>query len=554
MDSPVAAATLMLRHGLPMRSPLLSLSFVLLASALPVAAQAPCNAWAVDTSSPQLDDRFGASLDGVGGTWVVGAPGRLGSGQVLVQDVKPSGATLAALLWPSDLSVQDSFGASVALDGDVIVVGCPGDDDGLFGAGSAYVFERFLGSWVQTAKLQAGSVGVAASFGSSVAVDGGWIAVGAPFDSQVAGVAGRVSLFEKSGGSWVHRQDVPSGAANSRFGTSLDFDAGLLAVGQPGLGVGHVQILERFGATWITTADLTPPGASAKAEFGCSVTLDHGLLLGGARSDSVASDSAGAAYLFGLSGTTWSFVQRLEAKVPGAGDRFGAAVELDGSRALIGAPGEDSTALNAGCAHSFERTTILGAGGFALWDEVAAFGCLGAESGAAFGSAVGLDADHVWIASPDEDTASANAGRVHAFSFETSECSPLSVGPLEVSASAPDKLEFALHTDPLLAGLPFFLLGSSIGTTPGVQVGGQLLPLNLLDGGYGDATLFHAGLGGPITNIGLLDANGDGVASIDLSAIAAPILQGMTLHHAYFVFSGGLALYASPAVGVEVLF
>ncbi|MDF1798477.1 MAG: hypothetical protein P1V81_04825 [Planctomycetota bacterium] len=533
---------------------ILRLGLVLLATALPAAAQAPCNVWAVDTSSPQLDDRFGASLDGVGGTWVVGAPGRLGSGQALVQEVKLSGTTLAGLLWPSDLSVQDNFGASVALDGDVIVVGCPGDDDGQFGAGSAYVFERFLGSWVQTAKLQAGSVGLAASFGSAVAVQSGWIAVGAPFDSQVAGVAGRVSLFEKSGGSWVHRQDVPAGAANSRFGTSLDFDAGRLAVGQPGLGAGHVQILERFGSTWITTADLTPPGASAKAEFGCSVSLDHGLLLGGARSDSIAMDSAGAAFLFGLSGTTWSFAQRLEASTPGASDRFGAAVELHGSRALIGAPGEDSTALNAGCAHSFGRTTNPGPGGFALWSEVATYGSLGAETGAAFGSALGLDADHVWIAAPDEDTAADNAGRVHAFSFERSDCAPLAVGPLEVSASSLDRLEFVLHADPVLAGLPFFLLGSSLGTTPGVHVGGQLLPLNLLDGGYGDETLFHAGLAGPITNIGLLDAKGDGVASIDLSAIASPILQGMTLHHAYFVFNGGLAYYASPAVGVEVLF
>jgi hypothetical protein len=535
-----------------------SLALPLLALAIPLIGPAlagdPCQVWTVEPPSPQLDDRFGASLDGIGGTWVVGAPGRQGSGQALVFEATLASAVQSAVLWPSDVFLQDAFGAAVALDGDTIVVGCPGDDDGAFGAGSAYVFERFLGTWIQTAKLQSSTPSLAASFGSSVAIGDDWIAVGAPFDSRAASFGGSLSLFERVGGSWLSRAEVLGAAPNGRLGTAVSIQADRLAVGEPGRSSGHVRVLERSAGVWTEQADLTPTGASAQAEFGAALDLAGGTLLVGARSDAVVAEAAGSAYLFGLSAGTWQLHQRLELPSPKAGDRFGDAVDLYGPRALIGAPGEDGASPNAGCAHVFERSLVIGPGGFPIWKGSAAFGALGGESGANFGAALALDADNMMVAAPQEDTVAKDAGRVTGMSFERLSCAPLSVGPLEVSASVPERLEFALHADPVLAGKPFFLLASSAGSSPGIWVGGQLLPLNLLDGGYGDLVLFGAGLSGPISNVGLLDAQGNGKASIDLTVIAAPITQGMTLHHAYFVFDGGLALYASPAVAVDVIF
>ena len=533
------------------------LPLVLLAAtaATPVsgAVQAPCNVQAVQPASPQPDDRFGSAVAGDGGTWVVGAPGRLDTGQAFVHEVGVGGVQQTALLWPSDLAALDGFGTAVAVDGDVIAVGCPGDDDGVFGAGSVYVFERFLGVWVQTAKLQASAPAAAASFGSAVDVSGDWLAVGAPFDAGASSFGGRVVLFENSGGTWVHRQDLVGPATLGRLGTAVDLDGGRLAIGAPGEAAGRVHVAERFGSVWVETAVLAPTGASPAAELGSDVALEGDRLLAGARSDATAAPGAGAAYVFGQVAGAWVQLQRLEVASPSAGDRFGDRVDLDGGRALVGAPGEDGSAPNAGCVHAFGPTGQTTTGGFPVLTEQAAFGSLGARSGASFGAALALDGPFLWAGAPGEDAPDADAGRVHGFSFEVAVCSPLVVGPLEVSAAAPGTLELALQVDPILAGQPYFLLGSSAGTSPGLAVGGMALPLNLPDGGYGDLLLASAGLAGRAATVGWLDATGAGTATIDLATLGATLVPGTTLDHAFFVFQGGLALYVSPPASVQVL-
>ncbi|HUU98062.1 MAG TPA: FG-GAP repeat protein [Phycisphaerae bacterium] len=89
--------------------------------------------------------------------------------------------TQVAKLLADDGDYGDNFGYTVAVDGDVIAVGVPDDEDLGNWSGSAYVFERDQsGSWSQVGKLLASDGGPLESFGASVAVSGNLILVGTP--------------------------------------------------------------------------------------------------------------------------------------------------------------------------------------------------------------------------------------------------------------------------------------------------------------------------------------------------------------------------------------
>lgn len=100
-------------------------------------------------------------------------------------------------LTASDGAFNDIFGDSVAVSGSTIVVGARGDDNL---RGSAYVFERHGGSWVETQKLIGSGGSVFDFFGKSVAISGSTIVAGAPNR--------RAYVFNHQGGSWVETQKL----------------------------------------------------------------------------------------------------------------------------------------------------------------------------------------------------------------------------------------------------------------------------------------------------------------------------------------------------------
>src|SRR5207247_814839 len=77
---------------------------------------------------------------------------------------------LQAELVAADATSYDNLGTSAAISGDTVVLGAPGDDTppGGENAGSAYVFVRSGTTWTQEAKLKAPDGGRGFSFGYSV--------------------------------------------------------------------------------------------------------------------------------------------------------------------------------------------------------------------------------------------------------------------------------------------------------------------------------------------------------------------------------------------------
>jgi hypothetical protein len=308
-------------------------------------------------------DYFGHSIAASGGTVVVGATGddlggsQSGSAYVFVRT--SSAWTQQATLVASDGSTANSFGWSVAVDGDTAVVGAIfGDSPAVPDTGSAYVYVRSGTTWTQQAKLVAPDGATDDYFGRSVAIDGDTAVIGADESDTPAGVqAGSAYLFVRSGIAWTLQAKLLAfdGGADEFFGKSVGLSGEAAVVGGANQAA---YVLVRSGTTWTEQAKLTPPDwPPGGAGFGLSVTVNGDTAVVGAMFDSTRERDAGSAYVFVRSGTIWTPQAKLTAPVGVRYAFFGTSVAVEADRAIVGAQ-EDTApvAIGAGSAYVFVRS------------------------------------------------------------------------------------------------------------------------------------------------------------------------------------------------------
>ena len=144
---------------------------------------------------------------------------------LLLVSVSPA-AALEQKLIAADGSASDRLGASVAIQGETIVLGASREDGG---RGSVYVFQRFGDSWTNTAKLAASDGAPGDGLGSSVAIDGDTIVAGAPGEAIGANRGqGSIYTFAATGPavrSETAKLTAADGGAGDNLGTSVSIDA-----------------------------------------------------------------------------------------------------------------------------------------------------------------------------------------------------------------------------------------------------------------------------------------------------------------------------------------
>lgn len=305
----------------------------------------------------------GAHLDSCGSTWYCG------SVYVFKFDrLSKQGWIRQARLIASDPRPRAHFGSSLAISGDRLVVGArlhPCNDG--INCGAAYVF-RFNGlEWLFEARLMASDAKYADIFGSSVAISGSWIMVGAPsrVERGVSG-AGAVYIFRRSGSAWTQTAKLTDAAAgmSERFGASVAIDGDLAVIGTPGercddgAACGEVFVYRLNGAAWELEDRLADPSPAGHAEFGKTLAVDDDTILVGSPYYPCADGSkCGAAHIFGLKRNRWRLEAALMSPNQEADPRFGWDLTLSGNQALIGSVGEvcESGIASCGSAYLFER-------------------------------------------------------------------------------------------------------------------------------------------------------------------------------------------------------
>ncbi|HEX8283315.1 MAG TPA: Calx-beta domain-containing protein [Pyrinomonadaceae bacterium] len=329
-------------------------------------------------------------------------------------------------LQASDGAAQDSHGFSVAISGDTAVVGAPADATGAnTRQGAAYVYVRNGSTWTQQQKLVASDAVANDEFGYAVAVVGDTIFVGRHF-TQVGNNArtrGAVYVFTRSGTTWTQAPTplTPSDAADGDlFGSSLAVDGGTLVVGalQKNNGgtffQGAAYVFTGAGASWSQQAKLLADDGGFANFFGFSVAVSGDTAVVGAPGQAgVSADSGrGAAYVFARSGAAWAQQQKLLASDGAAGDAFGFSVGVSGETAVVGSRLDSVGSVGGqGSAYVFQRAGTV-------WTEQQhLFGVETVQRNDTFGGSVAINGDTIAVGAPAHEIVAsiANHGAVYVF-------------------------------------------------------------------------------------------------------------------------------------------
>jgi hypothetical protein len=228
----------------------------------------------------------------------------------------------------ADGQPSDGFGKTIAVDGNILVVGAPYDDlvNGSFSSeGAAYVFERTDSGWQEVAKLIGSDSHAQQGFGWSVAISGDTILIGAPLDTRDGARMGAAYVFEKPVDGWTSMTESQKlTPAIDMFaheaGRSVAISGDTLVVSAPYSSysddippyyqnhLGAVYVFERSEADWQEVARLRANDSEGGERLGFdSVAVTDGAVLASARLFSpYYSDSAiGSAYLFEKPDAGW---------------------------------------------------------------------------------------------------------------------------------------------------------------------------------------------------------------------------------------------------------
>jgi len=157
-------------------------------------------------SDGEQGDNYGISVSIYNNTAIVGAPNsddfgsESGSAYIIRYDESDSSWTEAAKLLPSFGDEEDIFGFDVSISGDLAVIGAHHDDEQGYWSGSAYIFHYNGMTWEEEAKLLASDGHESLSFGRSVSVAGDKIVVGAFLSDDLGHNAGAGYIFHCNDG------------------------------------------------------------------------------------------------------------------------------------------------------------------------------------------------------------------------------------------------------------------------------------------------------------------------------------------------------------------
>jgi hypothetical protein len=337
---------------------------------------------------------------------------------------------------------NDQFGYSVSISVDTVVVGANQQDynaagaSSLASAGAAYVFTRTGTAWSLQQKLSGtGTNGRLAGdgFGQSVSIEGDTLVVGAPFQSyDAAGAtslaqAGAAYVFTRTGTAWSLQQKLVGTGTNGRmasddFGGAVSVSLDTVVVGASSQdydaagansanSAGAAYVLTRAGTAWSPQQKLVGTGTNGRLtgeQLGGAVSISGDTLVVGAEYQSydaagaTSLTSAGAAYVYTRSGTTWSLQQKLVASGTNgrvAYDHLGQSVSISVDTLVVGAYGQSydaagATSLaSAGAAYVFTRSGTT----WSQQQKLVGTGTNGRLANDRFGYAVSISVDTVVV-------------------------------------------------------------------------------------------------------------------------------------------------------------
>lgn len=307
----------------------------------------------------------------------------------------------------------DLFGSSVATNGNYVAIGASNDELVSSNAGTVHVFYKERNNWSKTQILEPTGTTTGGQFGYTMCMNEEWLIVGSLSDHQ-PDWSGAITKFKKDNiGNWelmgkVKASDVKLG---QRFGSALAMDGDWLVVGSPydslnDLSVGSVYLFQYDGTDWVEFQKLTPPNPVDAQQFGYSVSIDSTVVVIGSPDDNLAGTKRGSAYIFEYDGNQWGFFTKITANDGADNDQFGTAVAvIDSLNFFVGSPSDDDLAVNAGSVYHFKLENNV-------WNQSDKLYSPTASISGTFGKALYTNKEYLGIG---EQYGNLSKGAVHLF-------------------------------------------------------------------------------------------------------------------------------------------
>ncbi len=397
----------------------------------------PASGWQDTTQTAKLavsdsfeSSNFGTSVDISDGIIVSGASGdslgliRSGSAFVFVEPTNGwINATQTAKLTPSDASIDDSFGYSISISGDDVVVGAYRDDDRGSSCGSAYVFTKPSDGWAdmtQTAKLTANDGSTSDYLGYCVSISNENTLVGAYGDDDIKSNSGSTYVFTKPITGWSdisQNHKVLAGPILNNSGdvfglrAAVDGDYAVISATAALEKKGAVYVLHRNQNQWENVAFLTASDGSISDEFGWSVAISGDNIAVGTYKN---NSSRGAVYVFTKPASGWTNMTqtaKLSTSDIASYDYFGISVAISDNEIVAGASNDDDNASNSGSAYVFTKPES----GWVNMTQTAKLLPSDGETNDYFGRAVSISEDNIVVGAYEDDDNGDNAGSAYVF-------------------------------------------------------------------------------------------------------------------------------------------
>lgn len=263
-----------------------------------------------------------------------------------------------------DISSKQYYGYAIALYAPFLVVGAPVAN----GKGAVFIYEQIGNSWSLASIL---FPNIYQTFGSSVSVNGNYLAVGAPWDLDNIG---KVVVYYYNGINWTQQAKLTSNdrELNDAFGIYLENTPNILLVGVPydtvsnNVNQGSVYVFNRTDSSnWTYVQTVVASDGNAGDSFGFYFDLYQNTMIVGSFLSKVSNQSnSGSAYIYKQVGASWFEVEKLQSSDLVSGDEFGYSVSIFGNTIVSTSYSEKAEGLlNSGAAYVFlnlpESTTMF---------------------------------------------------------------------------------------------------------------------------------------------------------------------------------------------------
>lgn len=389
-------------------------------------------------SDAVANDEFGYDVAMVGDTLVVGARGDdHETGAVYVFKELNGNWGEIAKITASDAAEDDFFGQTLAYDGATLCVGAPRADEGEQESGAAYVFREVNGIWTQLAVLKSDQTWREDFFGTSIAVDGNLILVGSPQDDTTGTNSGSVTAFREVAGRWLQLSRITAvdAEAGDQFGSGIAISGNCALIGArtddnlgySTKGAGYLfeiptsldcnengtpddcetdcnanGVVDDCELETILTSKLLGQDVAAGDRYGWSVAVYGDTAVIGSYQDGDGGENSGSAYVFSQVAGNWLQVAKLTASDTNSLNRFGYSVAIHGDIIVVAS---NPPTPRIASLYLFRKVE-------SGWQEIAK---ISADDGSRFGERIVFDGHTILAGAPDNAGMGIVSGAVFVF-------------------------------------------------------------------------------------------------------------------------------------------